>query len=181
MLARYPILQSSFEAFDTTGPSLAEQFAHKGVLDALISLPAGVLRVVNTHLVFDRRAGSTVHGEQLQQLIDTLGPRDEMPTVMCGDLNMRSADGEGLNPDFAGLIDATEMSTSLDVPRPATRIGWPRSDRSGWDPDYVLFRSGDDLPIRVVDASLTLDTPEDAVSDHNAILVDFFLGHPEQP
>lgn len=181
MLSRYPILDWSFVAFDAIGSSLGEQFANKSVLDVLVLLPSGVVRVVNTHLVFERTRGSTVHGEQLQQLVDTLGPPDDMPTVMCGDLNMRSADGEELNPDFAHLTDDTGMSLSLDHPRPATRIDWPRSDRSGWDPDYVLFRPGDDLPIRVVDATLALDTPEDAVSDHNAIVVDFFVGHLEQP
>lgn len=175
LLSRYPVLSETFEAFDVSGDSLFESLASKGVQDVVLDTPAGPLRVLNTHLVFEWGAGGEAHTAQLDQVAERLGDAGDMPTIVCGDFNMRSANDGRPARQFHRLTRATDLSPSLTSPRRATRLGWPREEgrRRGWDPDYVFYRSGAAARVRVLSSAHALDEPDTALSDHNALVVDF--------
>jgi endonuclease/exonuclease/phosphatase family metal-dependent hydrolase len=181
LLSRYPFADERFVEFAADDElSFAERMAGKGMLEARVVTPAGPVVVLTTHLVFDRREGVSTHERQVRQLIERVRPEGELgadtPVIVCGDLNLPSQRDGVITRDFERLVDEGRLQPSLPLPRPATRLGWPRGERRrGWDPDYVMYRGGREIAVAVEAAALALDTPESALSDHNAILVDFLL------
>lgn len=181
LLSRYPFADERFVEFDADDElSFAERMAGKGMLEARIVTPAGPVVVLTTHLVFDRREGVSTHERQVRQLIERVRPEGDLgadtPVIVCGDLNLPSQRDGVITRDYERLVDEARLQPSLPLPRPPTRLGWPRGERRrGWDPDYVMYRGGREIAVAVEAAALALDTPETALSDHNAILVDFLL------
>lgn len=178
VLSRWPIRDASFQAFPgRTAPSVTEWLARKGWLSTLIETPAGPLRVVNSHLALDLHGDREGHTRQLSLLLEALRQPTDVPTILCADLNLRAQRGGVPTEGFSALLDAGfEDAASPGAPsgRQGTRVGWPRAGRTArWDPDYVMFRSGDGGALSVTAFRQTLDTVETALSDHNLQLADF--------
>ena len=50
IFSKFPIMQYKFIPFNQFTPSLAERIGRKGVLEATIETPYGVIQVFNIHL-----------------------------------------------------------------------------------------------------------------------------------
>lgn len=184
--SRYPIAERRFHPFpDDSALSLYERFGGKGVLEVVIATPAGLLRVLVTHLAFDR-SGDGGYERQLEELFARMAARPDLPTVLCGDLNLTATRDGRLTAGYErmlalGYVDAHAPARGEDgryARRPRTRYGWPRRDGlgRGWDPDYLMARGatgGSEL--RVLRGRVALDDPETALSDHNLLLGDLLL------
>ena len=183
VLSRWPVREAVFEEFPaSTAPGFIEWLARKGFLVTVLETPAGPLRVVNSHLAFDHSADNRGNSVQLPILLDALAAHTDLPLVLCADLNIRSADEGAPSAGFLSLLDAG-LEDAADVgpdgqpaEREGTRVGWPREGRRArWDPDYVMFRSGDAETLEVTAFRQVLDTVETALSDHNLQLADILL------
>jgi len=183
ILSRWPVREAMFEEYpSSTAPGFIEWLARKGFLTAIVETPAGPLRVVNTHLAFDFDAVHRNNSEQLPILLEGLAPQTDLPLVLCADLNIRSDDGSEPSEGFvsleeAGFEDAAGVGPDGNsASRSGTRVGWPREGRRArWDPDYLMFRSGEAASLEVVGFRQALDTVETGLSDHNLQLADFLL------
>jgi endonuclease/exonuclease/phosphatase family metal-dependent hydrolase len=180
LLSRWPLRERSFQAFPaSTASSLAERFARKGWLSAVVDTPAGPLRVVNSHLTFTRSDDRSSHDAQLALLVETLRDQTDVPTILCADLNLRAFEAGAPTRGFALLLEAgfeDAAANGAGPVRAGTRVGWPRAGRTArWDPDYLLFRQGDAGALSLAAFRQALDTDETALSDHNLQLADFVL------
>jgi endonuclease/exonuclease/phosphatase family metal-dependent hydrolase len=186
LLSRWPMINAHFTPYPADDTlSFAERIGKKGWIDAIIATPSGAVRIVNTHMVHSRGGDRSAHGRQLEALERTLDVEPHLPTVLCGDLNFRAI-RDGLPSDelrtflHLGFTDpAAELPgpDGLQARRAATRLGWPRQEgrTRGSDPDYLLDRSGSRRRLRHVVYRQALDTPAEALSDHNLQIVDLLL------
>jgi len=186
VLSRWPIVDAAFEPHPVHARlSLAERLAKKGALHVLIDTPFGPLHVVDTHLAHERDGARDGHALQVAALIERLGSRaapGTPPMIVCGDLNFRAVRDGAPSRDFAalralGFEDAAGTGPDADGRwhrRRPTRVGRPRTPehRRENDPDYVLVRGGAGVELAVRSFRLALDSAEEALSDHEAIVVD---------
>lgn len=172
VLSRLPLRDAVFTRFpELEGLSLVERLARKGWLTVVVRTPAGEVRVCTTHLAHRGPAA-----QQLDVLRNELLKTAAMPQVLAGDLNL-APDDDALDV-FArsgwrtARAPRAREDGSLDL-GPPTRVGWPRrsgSELRGWRPDQVWLRGLD-----VRSHAVALTTPETAVSDHNAVVVDVLI------
>ena len=97
ILSRVRPARVRFEAFDRPAAGM-DAYASKGFINATWEIAGvGPVRIVNSHMQADDPIDSpercrTVRAAQLGQLISALD--DEVPTVLCGDLNIEAASDE---------------------------------------------------------------------------------------
>ncbi len=182
VLSRFPIEAERFTRFPyVRGSSLVETLAGKGRLDVVVRTPLGRVRVVDSHLA----AGDVMaRNAELRVLLDHL-PRD-LPLVVGADTNFWSVWQGELTSEYesviaAGLEDANPPRVlpngRLDPGAP-TRPGWPRPEGDPWGrsyPDHVFYAPGGGIDVRVVAYRQAFDAPEDALSDHDAQVVELRL------
>ncbi|TNF38106.1 MAG: hypothetical protein EP329_01425 [Deltaproteobacteria bacterium] len=189
LLSRFPIAEERYHPFeDDEALSMVERLGNKGVFEVVLDTPGGPLRVLDSHLALDRSGGGG-HGRQVAQLRAHMAARPELPTVVCADLNMRATRDGALVPAYASLLAAGYADTippmrkadGRYLPRPTTRVGWPRATRRGrgWSPDFVFVRGGaSGAGLRATAAAIALDDAATALSDHNLLQVDLVLTRP---
>jgi endonuclease/exonuclease/phosphatase family metal-dependent hydrolase len=182
ILSRWPLRDTTFDEYpDHPEASFLERLAGKGWLTTIADTPAGPLRIINTHLIHDTSEGRVAHAAQLAVLVEAVRDQTDLPTILCGDLNVRAfRDGETTD-GFALLLSAgfTDAALYTNGQREGTRVGWPRDGRvARSDPDYVLFRNGATGNLSATAFRQALDSEETALSDHNLQLADFLLELP---
>lgn len=186
LVSRYPVRAWYFQPFpDHEALSFFERFAKKGYVSAVLETPAGYVRVVVTHLAHARGEDRPAHTAQLETLADALATERRLPTILCGDLNFRAVTGGAPSDELRTLLALgftdpalpPENGDGTRARRAPTRIGWPREPGRvrGGDPDYILYRPGRALDLRPLAYRQALDTPETALSDHNALVIDLTL------
>lgn len=188
VLSRFPVVTERFTRFPhVPGMSLVEVIAGKGMLEVQIETPLGLIRVVDAHLA---SGDAVARDAQLRFMLAHVG-RD-LPLVVAADTNFWKVWRGALTPQYdsmlaAGWLDAAPPRRapdgSFDAGDP-TRPGWPRDHGDEWGPtfpDHVLYAPAAGTTLRVAGFRQALDTPQSALSDHNALVADFLLGRAEAP
>jgi len=183
--SRWPIVDARSDAHpEHAGLSLFERLSKKGRLAVVIATPAGYVRVVTSHTAFERGGGGdgrAAHRAQIDALVEALAHDRRLPTIVCGDLNFRAVVDGAPSEELAalrgiGFEDAAGTAPGPDgrwSSRRPTRHGWPRTGpRRGGDPDYVIVRDGRAHRLEVRGYRHALDSVADALSDHDALVVD---------
>jgi len=184
VFSRFPIVTERFIRFPyVPGMSLIEGIVGKGLLEVQLETRLGPIRVIDAHLA----SGDTVgRNGQLRFLLAKVG-RD-LPLVVAADTNFWKVWQGALTPEYksvlaAGWLDAAPPRLTQDGCFDAgapTRPGWPRGRRDAWGPtfpDHIFYAPAAGVTLRVVGFRQALNTPQTALSDHNALVAEFHLDH----
>jgi len=188
VLSRLPIVAERFTRFpDVPGMSFLQGLTGKGMLEVRIETGQGPMHVVDAHLVSDDAVGRD------GQLVFLLGhvPRD-LPLIVAADTNFWKVWHGAFTPQYesvlaAGFRDAAPPRRVPDGgldPGAPTRPGWPRGQRDAWGPtfpDHIFYLPAPGEALRATGFHQALDTPEAALSDHNALVAEFHLDRTQQP
>jgi endonuclease/exonuclease/phosphatase family metal-dependent hydrolase len=155
--AQYGTALLSTRPFRSATTTLLPCFAgseQRGLLDAVVEVGGAVVRLLGTHLQWDRE------DERLEQARAITSVLDGRPTLLLGDLN--TPPGSPTHAHLAGsLVDAWTAAgsgpgTTFDAEPPPRRI------------DYVWTRGAV--------GALHAEVVRTAASDHHALLVEVELG-----
>ena len=186
LLSRHRIREQRFVRFpDYPGLSMPEQVARKGLLDVVLETPAGLVRVVNTHLAL-AFGKDNPKLKQLRFLLEHLDDRRKIPVILAADLNVPKVHAQGFSTGYRMLKDADFHDTNPPTKRPdgswdqgePTRIGWPRpSGKPAWGfyPDHIAMRAGRTASVSLERFQQALDRQETALSDHNLLYADVVI------
>lgn len=88
IFSKFPIIQYTFMPFNQFIPSLTERIGRKGVLEATIETPYGVMQVLNTHLYNGKRfLARSIRVKQLKSILERMQAQQHMPFILAGDFN----------------------------------------------------------------------------------------------
>jgi endonuclease/exonuclease/phosphatase family metal-dependent hydrolase len=161
--SRYPITESSFQRYTFGGkpqkPWHGDWYGGKGIGRVTVETPLGAVEFADTHLhasYDDPDEYALVQLAEALEAADFLGVPGERPLIFGGDLNV--------------------SSDTLPFRLLASRSGLSSIER---DPgiDWVLFRRGARVTVRVLETRKVLDAPVDVgggrrvpLSDHEGVL-----------
>lgn len=199
ILSRHPILENNYWKFSLQGrPNdliRPDYYAKKGLAYVRIDSPAGIIDLYNTHLVapYDE-IGENVYfshrvaqAYQIAQILNAISQKT--PAILAGDLNCPPEElTYRLLLQNASLTDSYAEANPGDPGYTITEeipyIKFHEPERA----DYILFRSGGNLRMALMDSSLVLDQlPEgldvkiQAYSDHFGVLSEFNLALETEP
>ncbi len=170
-LVREAVLAAKSTAFPTCAGWLGganDCLATKGFQRVRLALPGGgVLDLVNTHLdAGTDEADRAARRVQLATLAANLRREaGEGALILGGDLNLDADD-----PDDSALLEAfrAELGLSDSGARARPDVGWRRLD-------YLLYRSGSDLGLEVMEAGEDAGFAQEGapLSDHPALFARF--------
>jgi len=88
ILSKFPILQSHFRPFQQFTPSLIERIGRKGVLEATLDTPYGMMQVLNIHLHGGKTfLAHSIRVKQLKSVVERMQLPRNFPTILAGDFN----------------------------------------------------------------------------------------------
>jgi endonuclease/exonuclease/phosphatase family metal-dependent hydrolase len=88
IFSKFPIIQDAFRPFNQFTPSLVERIGRKGVLEATIETPYGVMQVFNTHLHKGQNSYShSIRVKQLKSILERMRAQRHWPIIFAGDFN----------------------------------------------------------------------------------------------
>ncbi|MBT9545413.1 MAG: endonuclease/exonuclease/phosphatase family protein [Candidatus Sericytochromatia bacterium] len=194
VFSRYPIVAKDFKGF--VYASDEDALAKKGVMFTRIQVPeVGPVDIYNTHyqangdkeLPWHQKAlrqaanlifpGMTMPHEALRRhdnevLISLMQKHDQgYPTFVLGDLNAK--DGSPIVPELMAALGLKDSFRELHPSDPGfssdgerNPIKAAKGSKSRSRLDYILYRPGKDVDVRVTQSALAYDTPGEFVSDH---------------
>ena len=88
IFSKFPIMQYKFIPFNQFTPSLAERIGRKGVLEATIETPYGVIQVFNIHLHMGGNfLARSIRVKQLKSVLEHITVQRHGPVILAGDFN----------------------------------------------------------------------------------------------
>src|SRR5215470_20212372 len=88
IFSKFPIIQHKFIPFNHFTPSLVERIGRKGVLEATIETPYGVMQVFNIHLHMGRSFfAHHIRVKQLKSVLEYMKVQQYMSIILAGDFN----------------------------------------------------------------------------------------------
>ena len=174
IFSKFKITEEKFIPFKIFEYSIFEYFGRKGVLEAVVETPVGLLHVINTHLHsgeynFDKK----IRLSQLNRVFKVANGKRGMPIVFTGDLNQHAIID---NKEFDVLSEHDFIHPVLEegaIPKPTYRRDNPFVNgfinRSSKRLDYIFVRHLEKYNLNVVKYSPIHLKP--AVSDHDPVLI----------
>ena len=177
IFSKFPILQHQFMPFNHFTPSLVERIGRKGVLEATIETPYGVMQVFNIHLhmginFFARRA----RVKQLKSVIERMKAHQHLPIILAGDFNENALmEQKKFIPilQSIGLIHSVhfeqyEFMPSYRIKNPLVN-NWMNRSKYSRRLDYILVSLTEDFDLKVVQYEPMYLIPP--LSDHDPIFL----------
>jgi endonuclease/exonuclease/phosphatase family metal-dependent hydrolase len=88
IFSKFPIIQDTFMPFNQFTPSLVERIGRKGVLEATIETPYGIMQVFNIHLHKGQKFfAHSIRVKQLKSIIERMRAQRYWPIILAGDFN----------------------------------------------------------------------------------------------
>src|SRR5215510_1438337 len=88
IFSKFPIIQHKFIPFNQFTPSLVERIGRKGVLEATIKTPYGVIQVFNIHLHVGKNfLAHSIRVKQLKSVLERMKSQRNSPIILAGDFN----------------------------------------------------------------------------------------------
>jgi len=188
VLSRLPVRRARFEAFALAGVALhvhrGDYQGGKGFAAVEVETPAGVVRIVATHLHARYGLDDPYRPHRIGQVVElSRSLADEpLPVVAAGDFNLREGnEGYALLRRSSGLRD---VAAALDARQPTVRASSPYrggGHRGDERIDYVFVRDGAATAViprrlrRVLDEPLEIEGEPGAYSDHTGLLAELVL------
>ena len=84
----FPIMQYQFTPFHHFTPSVVERIGRKGVMEATIETPHGIMQVFNIHLhVGNHFFAHKIRVKQLKSVLERMQIQPHLPSILAGDFN----------------------------------------------------------------------------------------------
>jgi len=183
IFSKFPIIQHRFIPFNHFTPSLVERIGRKGVLEATIETPYGVMQVFNIHLHMGKNffARST-RVKQLKSVIELIKLHQYRPIILAGDFNENALmeqkkflailQSRGLI--HSEYFEQYEFMPSYRIKNPFTN-NWLNRSKYSCRLDYILVSLTEDFDLKVAQYEPMYLTPP--LSDHDPVFLSLSSGY----
>jgi endonuclease/exonuclease/phosphatase family metal-dependent hydrolase len=177
IFSKFPILQSTFTPFRQFTPSVIERIGRKGVLEATIDTPYGVVQLLNIHLHVGKHVlAHRIRVKQLKSVLELMQSYGNVPIILAGDFNENALMEQ---KQFAPMLQSRGLTHSLHFEQyefmPSYRIKnplvntWLNRSKYSRRLDYILVRLTEECDLKVVQYEPMYLIPP--LSDHDPILL----------
>jgi len=88
IFSQFPIIEYHFRLFTQFTPSWIERIARKGVLEATLETPYGLMQVCNVHLHGGKHVlARSIRFKQLKSVVERMQGQRNVPAILAGDFN----------------------------------------------------------------------------------------------
>jgi len=177
IFSKFPIIQYKFTPFNQFTPSLIERIGRKGVLEANIETPYGVIQVFNTHLHVGKNfLAQSIRVKQLKSILESIKSQKDLPIILAGDFNENALMDQ---KKFVDLLQSRNLAHSLHFEQyefmPSYRIknpfvnNWLNRSKHSRRLDYILVRLTEEFDLKVVQYEPMYLIPP--LSDHDPVFL----------
>jgi endonuclease/exonuclease/phosphatase family metal-dependent hydrolase len=177
IFSRFPIIEHTFIPFNQFTPSLVERIGRKGVLEAIIETPYGVMQVFNIHLHMGR--GFFAHHirvKQLKSVLERMKAQQYMCIILAGDFNENTLMEQ---KKFITMLQSSGLTHSVSFApyerMPSYRLNnplvnnWLDRVKGSCRFDYILVRLTEDFDLKISQYEPIYLIP--ALSDHDPVIL----------
>jgi endonuclease/exonuclease/phosphatase family metal-dependent hydrolase len=177
IFSKFPIIQHKFIPFNHFTPSLVERIGRKGVLEATIETPYGVMQIFNIHLHMGRNFFARMtRVKQLKSVIERIKVHRHLPIILAGDFNENALMEQ---KKFATILQSIGLTHSVYFEQyefmPSYRIknplvnNWLNRSKYSRRLDYILVSLTEGFDLKVVQYEPMYLIPP--LSDHDPIFL----------
>ena len=177
IFSKFPIIQYKFIPFNQFTPSLIERIGRKGVLEAIIETPYGVIQVFNIHLHVGKNfLAHSIRVKQLKSVLDRMKSQPNLPIILAGDFNENALMEQ---KKFVTILQSRGLTHSLHFEQyefmPSYRIknpfvnNWLNRSKYSRRLDYILVRLTEEFDLKVVQYEPMYLIPP--LSDHDPVFL----------
>jgi endonuclease/exonuclease/phosphatase family metal-dependent hydrolase len=177
IFSKFPIIQYKFMPFNQFTPSLIEHIGRKGVLEATIETPYGVIQVFNIHLHVGKNfLAHSIRVKQLKSVLERMKSQRNLPIILAGDFN---EDALMDQKKFVTLLQSRGLTHSLHFEQyefmPSYRIknpfvnNWINRSKYSRRLDYILVSLTEEFDLKVVQYEPMYLIPP--LSDHDPVFL----------
>jgi len=183
IFSKFPIVQDKFVPFKQFTPSVIERIGRKGILEATIETPYGIIRVFNTQLHKEQRFfAQSIRVKQVKTILERIQAQQHVPVILAGDFNENALMEQ---KKFVTILQSRGLMHSIHFERyeylPSYRLNNPLVDnwinRVSYSRrlDYILVSLVEKLGLKVVQYEPIYLTPP--LSDHDPVILSLSLAH----
>src|SRR5262249_47093706 len=111
IFSKFPIIQHQFIPFNQFTPSLVERIGRKGVLEATIETPYGVMQVLNIHLHMGKNFfARNTRVKQLKSILELIKLQQHYPVILAGDFNQNALMEQ---KKFLNMLQSRDLTHSV--------------------------------------------------------------------
>jgi len=177
IFSKFPIIQYKFIPFNQFTPSLIEHIGRKGVLEATIETPYGVVQVFNIHLHVGKNfLAHSIRVKQLKSVLERMKSQPNLPIILAGDFNENALMDQ---KKFVTILQSKGLTHSLHFEQyefmPSYRIknpfvnNWLNRSKYSRRLDYILVRLTEEFDLKVVQYEPMYLIPP--LSDHDPVFL----------
>jgi len=177
IFSKFPIIRYKFIPFNQFTPSLIEHIGRKGVLEATIETPYGVVQLFNIHLHVGKHfLAHSIRVKQLKSVLELMKSYGNVPVILAGDFN---EDALMDQKKFVTILQSRGLAHSLHFEQyefmPSYRIknplvnNWLNRSKYSRRLDYILVRLTEEFDLKVVQYEPMYLIPP--LSDHDPIFL----------
>jgi endonuclease/exonuclease/phosphatase family metal-dependent hydrolase len=177
IFSKFPIIQHTFIPFRQFTPYVVERIGHKGVLEATIETPHGMMQVFNVHLHMEHKFfAQRIRLKQLQSVLERMQEPSHMPTILAGDFNENALMEQ---KKFVTMLQSRGFTYPLDFEKyeriPSYRLNnplvnnWYNRVKYSRRLDYILVSLTEDFDLKVIHYEPVYLMPP--LSDHDPVVL----------
>src|SRR5262245_27979809 len=183
IFSKFPIIEHTFTPFHQFTPSLVERIGRKGVLEAAIETPYGIMQVFNIHLHMGRKIFfHHIRVKQLKSVLERMKAQLHRPIILAGDFNENALMKQ---KKFATMLRSNDLTHAVSFApyerMPSYRLdnplvnNWFDRVKSSCRFDYILVRLTEDFDLRITRYEPIYLIP--ALSDHDPVFLSLSADH----
>jgi endonuclease/exonuclease/phosphatase family metal-dependent hydrolase len=177
IFSKFPITEYRFTPFHHFTPSVVERIGRKGVLEATIETPHGMMQVFNIHLHVGRHfLAHKIRVKQLQSVLERINRQPHLSSILAGDFNENALMEQ---KKFVTMLQSKGLMHSLYFEKyefmPSYRIKnplvntWLNREKYSRRLDYILVNIAENLYLKVIQYEpIYLHPP---LSDHDPVFL----------
>src|SRR5215471_4731688 len=177
IFSKFPIVRYKFIPFNQFTTSLVEHIGRKGLLEATIETPYGIIQVFNIHLHVGKNfLAHSIRVKQLKSVLERMKSQPNLPIILAGDFNENALMDQ---KKFATILQSRGLTHSLHFEQyefmPSYRIknpfvnNWLNRSKYSRRLDYILVSLTEDFDLKVVQYEPIYLVPP--LSDHDPVFL----------
>jgi endonuclease/exonuclease/phosphatase family metal-dependent hydrolase len=177
IFSKFPILQHQFVPFNQFTPSVVEHIGRKGVLEATLDTPYGMMQVFNTHLHTGQKFfAHSIRVKQLKSILERVKAHQHSSVILAGDFNENALMEQ---KKFVTMLDSQGLTHSSLFEQyeymPSYRLNnhlankWINREKYSCRLDYILVNLTENCDLKVVQYEPIYLIPP--LSDHDPVFL----------